>query len=153
LGNQRWETPWELFDKLHVVEQFTIDVAAEPHNTKLLTYLTGPCLAEDCECGLCFDWTGHKVWCNPPYEDILPWVYKAQGNDVMMLLQSDTSTDWFWQVWQSAASVTFLKPRVNFIGTQTGNNKGSILVRWLPEPRSDDSPRVRLWNWRTQEWD
>lgn len=61
----------EDFAPLHARFDFTIDAAAAPHNAKLPRYWT----AEDD--ALTQSWTGERVWCNPPYSDIRPWVEKA----------------------------------------------------------------------------
>jgi phage N-6-adenine-methyltransferase len=50
--------------------QFTLDVAAAPHNAKAPRFYT----LEDN--GLGQVWAG-RVWCNPPYSDCGAWVRKA----------------------------------------------------------------------------
>jgi phage N-6-adenine-methyltransferase len=65
------ETTPEVFKPLHERFRFTIDVAASAANAKLPRFYT---LEED---GLAQDWSGERVWCNPPYSDIAPWVQKA----------------------------------------------------------------------------
>lgn len=49
---------------------FTLDVAAAPHNAKCKRFYD---INDD---GLDQRWSG-RVWCNPPYSDIRPWVQKA----------------------------------------------------------------------------
>src|SRR6185369_13955822 len=51
--------------------KFTIDAAATPENAKLPRYWT----AEDDSLQQC--WADERVWCNPPYSNIRPWVEKA----------------------------------------------------------------------------
>lgn len=70
--DDRATTP-EDFAPLHERFDFTIDVAASAANTKLPRFYT----AEDD--GLAQDWSGERVWCNPPYSSIEPWVEKAHG--------------------------------------------------------------------------
>lgn len=50
---------------------FTVDVAAAAHNTKVARYFTRE------QDGVRQSWSGERVWCNPPYSDIAPWVHKA----------------------------------------------------------------------------
>jgi len=56
-----WGTPQELFDKLNVKYNFTVDVASNDHNYKVDKHYT---IKED---GLKQDWSNERVWCNPPY--------------------------------------------------------------------------------------
>lgn len=65
------ETTPEVFDALHERFRFTIDVAASKENAKLPRFYT---LEDD---GLEQSWAGERVWVNPPYSDIRPWVEKA----------------------------------------------------------------------------
>lgn len=91
-------TPPEMFDPLHGRFGFTIDVAALPHNAKLSRYYT------PLEDGLIQPWAGERVWCNPPYSDIRPWIEKAwsewhldgPGLIVMLLPANRTEQKW-WQ--------------------------------------------------------
>lgn len=50
---------------------FTLDVAAAAHNTKCERFFD-----RDTD-GLAQSWSGERVWCNPPYSTIRPWVEKA----------------------------------------------------------------------------
>ena len=61
----------ELFARLDERFHFSIDVAAALHNTKCVRYFD---IADD---GLACDWCDERVWCNPPYSDIRPWLEKA----------------------------------------------------------------------------
>lgn len=92
-------TPPELFDPLNDRFHFTLDVAAAPHNAKCEQYLT---IDDD---SLAFPWTGERVWCNPPYSDIRPWVEKAWKSFaesftpdlVVMLLPANRTEQGWWQ--------------------------------------------------------
>lgn len=75
---------------------FTLDVAAAAHNTKCARYFT----REDN--GLEQDWSGERVWCNPPYSEIAPWVRKAWGcwtqtRGITMLLPANRTEQTWWQ--------------------------------------------------------
>lgn len=93
-------TPWEVFNQWQQRFHFTIDVAAAPHNAKLPRYHS---IADD---GLAQSWTGERVWCNPPYSNIRPWIEKAwdewdhtglpMGCIVMLLPANRTEQGW-WQ--------------------------------------------------------
>lgn len=59
------------FDQFHSRFRFTIDAAAAPHNARLPRFWTR---TDD---ALSQPWAGERVWCNPPYSNIRPWVEKA----------------------------------------------------------------------------
>lgn len=132
---QAWE---ERFGK------FTIDVAAAAHNTKCERYYT----REDN--GLAQSWAGERVWCNPPYSDIYPWIHKAweehEGTrGIVMLLPANRTEQRWWQKLvephrdqpDSALSVEFLPGRMRFLRpgqTEIGPNErppfGCCLLVW-----------------------
>lgn len=77
---------------------FTLDVAASADNTKCPTFYTR---ADD---GLTQPWSGHQVWCNPPFSDITPWIRKAwdehrsgDTNGIVMLLPANRTEQAWWQ--------------------------------------------------------
>lgn len=87
----------ENFAPLHERFRFTIDAAASPTNAKLERYWT---IADD---ALVQSWAGERVWCNPPYSNIRPWVYKAwteyliHAATVVMLLPANRTEQRWWQ--------------------------------------------------------
>lgn len=88
-------TPPEVFNPLHKRFGFTLDVCALSRNAKCERYITPE------EDGLVQDWTGERVWCNPPYSSIEPWVVKAAfevGAEVIVMLVPANRTEQGW--WQ-----------------------------------------------------
>lgn len=85
----------EDFAPLHERFRFTIDAAASPSNARLERYWT----REDD--ALKQPWTGERVWCNPPYSDIEPWVVKANEEWLtevtVMLLPANRCEQGWWQ--------------------------------------------------------
>lgn len=73
---------------------FSIDVAASNENALCARYFT------KADNGLERSWAGERVWCNPPYSNIAPWVRKAHAETdalvVMLLPANRTEQDW-WQ--------------------------------------------------------
>lgn len=142
-GKQDWETPWPLFNYLHRQYQFTIDVASDGLNNKVKRYLTPK------DNALTTELTNEIIWCNPPYQNVLPWaqrfIHWSRGNIVVTLLQDKTDTEWFELLFSAASSVTFLTGRVNFIGTETGNMHGAVLFELRPGHRDKS---VTTWDWR-----
>lgn len=123
--------------------KFTIDVAAAAHNTKCERFYT----KEDD--GLAQSWAGERVWCNPPYSDIYPWVHKAWAEHeatkgiVMLLPANRTEQRWWQQLVEprrdrgSGLTVEFLPGRMRFLRpgqTEIGPNErppfGCVLLIW-----------------------
>lgn len=75
---------------------FTLDAAANHHNAKCARYFT----REDN--GLTQSWAGERVWCNPPFSHIEPWVRKAWDeheatHGIVMLLPANRCEQKWWQ--------------------------------------------------------
>lgn len=98
----------EMFAPLHKRFQFTLDVCALPHNTKLPRYYAPPehgplgpgARGVD---GLVQSWAGERVWCNPPYSDLKSWVVKAwrewhnEADLIVMLVPANRCEQGWWQ--------------------------------------------------------
>ena len=90
-------TPERVFGPLMEEFDFTLDAAANDNNAKTPTFFS---LSND---GLAQDWHGHRVWCNPPYSDIRPWVEKAWAEHragcavIVMLLPANRTEQGWWQ--------------------------------------------------------
>lgn len=147
--DDRATTP-ELFAALHERFGFTLDVAAAEHNAKLARYL------DEARDGLVQPWDGERVWCNPPYSDIRPWVEKAWAEScplVVMILPANRTEQGWWQELVepyrgragSPLTVEFMAGRVRFIApdaSKIGPNErppfGCCLLIWNRE-----TPAVR----------
>lgn len=142
----------ELFAELDARFGFTIDVAAAAHNAKCDRYYD---LEAD---GLAQSWAGERVWCNPPYSSIEPWVRKAWreweglGDHwvvppqlIVMLLPANRTEQAWWQDWveherdhpERDLRVEFLRGRRRFVranATEIGPNErppfGVCLLIW-----------------------
>lgn len=102
----------EVFGPLNERFRFTLDAAASDANTKLGRYFTA---ADD---GLAQDWAGERVWCNPPYSKIEPWVVKAATSGaelVVMLLPANRTEQGFWQRHIELVRDRLGGPRVEFL--------------------------------------
>lgn len=125
---------------------FTLDVAAAEHNAKCQRYY------DRHDDGLKLTWRGERVWCNPPYSNLAPWVAKAwaewPGSDgIVMLLPANRCEQRWWQdhverVRDRAGSplrVEFLPGRMRFErpGVEIGPKGdrppfGCALAIWTP---------------------
>lgn len=108
----------ELFSRLNERFRFTVDVAASSDNAKCADYYT-----EELD-GLEQSWGGERVWCNPPYSNIEPWVKKAWNSGavlVVMLLPANRTEQGWWQRWvepyrqKGSLRVEFLPGRPRFV--------------------------------------
>lgn len=152
MPNDNWQTPRPLFDHYDRLFGFTLDAAASVSNHLTDYYCVSPDDWDFIQAegtiydgivgynGLAYDWTGERVWVNPPYSDPGPWARKAAVSDALTvaLLPVDPSTQW-WQHYvlgQStrqgkdcrwayldpvrAKSIEYLPRRVRFVDPETG---------------------------------
>ncbi len=129
---QEWETPQDLFDALNAEFRFDVDVAASVDNAKLLRFFSRTIN------GLKQPWDGLKVYCNPPYREIAPWVDKAveqamaRNSTCVLLLPARTEQAWFRTVLHRASELSFFNARIQFAPPRgvapSSNREGSILA-------------------------
>lgn len=128
-----WGTPREAFRELHAEFGFTVDAAALSHNAKPARYWSP---RED---GLRQPWDGERVWLNPPYSNLEPWLRKAaerRAEVAVLLLPVRTGTDWFLQyVWdpeqnapRDGVTIRWCRHRVRFEGADTSPAWDSMVV-------------------------
>lgn len=114
----QWSTPQWFFDRLNSMFCFDLDVCEDETNHKCETYFTKE------QDGLKQQWSGHRVWCNPPYgRGIKDWVRKAaetvelyKDGVVVMLVPARTDTSWYhdYILNNPNASTIFLRGRLYF---------------------------------------
>lgn len=113
------ETPSALYTERDRRFRFDLDAAASHDNTQCPMYCTqqgsfvqpvkdglwarapeSAMLLHPAD-GLTFSWRGRRVWCNPPYSDIEPWIVKAwmSGADVAYLLVPNWTDRKWWLTW------------------------------------------------------
>jgi len=109
-----WTTPQDLYDTLNNEFHFTLDPCATKESAKCNKFYT----KEDD--GLLKDWTGERVFCNPPYgREIGKWVKKCSEENVdiaVMLIPARTDTKYFHEYiyQQKNVEIRFLKGRLKF---------------------------------------
>lgn len=83
------------FEILNQRFRFSIDAAASAENAKCKRFWT-----EETD-GLSQSWAGERVYCNPPYSSIEPWVQKAWmerlAQIIVMLLPANRTEQRWWQ--------------------------------------------------------
>ncbi len=99
MTRQHWATPKSLFEQLDKEWRFTLD----------------PCPLVYSVDGLSMDWNGHRVFLNPPYNNIKPWLDKAYISDCLCvaLLPARTGTEWFHEYYNKVETV-FLRGRLKY---------------------------------------
>jgi site-specific DNA-methyltransferase (adenine-specific) len=124
---QDWATPQALFDALNAEFGFTLDPCALPHNAKCAKFYTPD------DNGLAQDWTGERVFMNPPYgRAIRDWMRKAHehaagGGLAVCLVPARTDTAW-WHDYTKGAAIRFIRGRVKFGDSKQGAPFPSALV-------------------------
>lgn len=147
-------TPRDLFLLIDARFSFTVDVAATAESAKVQRYY-------DREAnGLVQSWSGERVWCNPPYSNLRPWVEKAWREEaaelVVMLIPANRTDQPWWQELvephrdrpTSCLRTEFLPNRIRFTVAgqrRAGPNErppfGSVLLIWDRRPPSEKRGR------------
>lgn len=90
-NENNWATPAELADGLVREYGLQIDVCAFKETAKCSRFFT------ESDDGLRKRWD-QNVWCNPPYDSILPWVVRGLTHPLItsvFLLPMRSCSDWF----------------------------------------------------------
>jgi phage N-6-adenine-methyltransferase len=109
-----WSTPQRLFRELNEEFKFTVDAAASVENAKCPMFYTAS------DSGLEHDWSGQRVWLNPPYgtRDLEMWIRKAyesskQGATVVCLVPVKCEQGW-WHNYAIKAEIRWIRGRLHF---------------------------------------
>ena len=104
---QNWGTPRDLFDTLHQEFRFTLDGASEPGNGLLPRASTAVRPLR---------WEDERVFCNPPWSNIRPFVEMAPAASLAVLLvPARTNVAWFHRALQLGAVPRFFLGRPKFV--------------------------------------
>ena len=123
-----WATPQDFFDELNEEFEFTLDPCATPDNAKCAKFFTKE------QDGLKQDWSGERVFCNPPYGRVIgAWVKKChdeaqKGTLVVMLIPARTDTSYFHDYIYHKAEIRFIRGRLKFGGASQGAPFPSMVV-------------------------
>jgi len=105
--HQDWRTPPSIFDPLNEEFRFDLDGAATEGNSLLNDASTpeNP-----------VPWNGRRVFCNPPWSNIAPFIDEAVLAQVAVLLvPARTNARWFHHALDMGAEVRFFLGRPSFI--------------------------------------
>lgn len=108
-------TPKWIFDKLNVT--FDLDAASTENPYVVVPTLKKYTLADD---SLSQDWHG-RVWLNPPFSKVTPWINKwLEHNNGFLLTPLSSNGRWINKLWESDTACVFLPPNLAFIGGRDG---------------------------------
>jgi site-specific DNA-methyltransferase (adenine-specific) len=106
-----WSTPDWLFDLLHGEFRFTVDAAASDANHKLPRYWTVK------QNGLAQDWTGERIFCNPPWgaRELSAFVAKGYASSCVAVFVVPVKADQgWWHDYALRSEIRFIRRRVAF---------------------------------------
>lgn len=127
-SSDEWTTPRWLFDRLNEKFQFTLDAAASPANALCEKYYVWPD-------GLC-DWTGERVYANPPYGDIKTWArhfteQAGKAQLIVALVPARVDTAWWQDFIKTADLIHFVRGRLRFGDSKNSAPFPSALAFWF----------------------
>ncbi len=127
MSHVEWWSPPEM---VGVLGPFDLDPCAGPETCLARQNISLPVD------GLLDEWHG-RVWLNPPYNDIAPWMDRlASHGDGIALVFARTDTAWFQEaVFGRASALLFLRGRVAFVrpgadGRRSHSPAPSVLVAY-----------------------
>ena len=114
-------TPKWVFDKLGVY--FDLDVASADH--PLITVPASARFTKE-ENALTKNWYG-RVWMNPPFSKVTPWIDKfIEHNNGIGLVPLSSNGRWVNKLWDSQVAFCYLPANMKFIGA-SGHQ---VNMRW-----------------------
>lgn len=117
---QNWRTPAAFFTALHEEYRFTLDGAADDDNA-LLSVASTPDHP--------INWEGHRVFCNPPWSNIPPFVEQAANADLAVLLvPARTNARWFHRALALGAAPRFFLGKPKFEGAPFNSPVDCLLL-------------------------
>jgi hypothetical protein len=103
---QDWTTPARLFDPLHERFRFDLDGASEGDNALLPQASTPEAPVP---------WDGRRVFCNPPWSTIPPFIELAATAELAVLLvPARTNARWFHRALDLGAKVEYFLGKPTF---------------------------------------
>jgi len=117
---QDWCTPQAIFDKMHAEYRFTLDGASDGTNGLLPRAST----AEKP-----IPWAGERVFCNPPWSNIAPFVEQAKNAKcAVLLVPARTNCKWFHRTLDLGATPRFFPGKPKFKGAKWNSPVDCVLL-------------------------
>jgi hypothetical protein len=119
-----------MFEDLNAEYGFTLDGAALAENALLPRYSTA---IEP------RSWRGERVFCNPPWSNIAPFIELAQDAELAVLLvPARVNSRWFHRALELRAKVRYFVGRPTFGNAKSNSPVDCLLLVF--EPRARASP-------------
>ncbi len=120
-------TPREFFDRLHAKYGFTLDGAATAENALLPRFS-----AEDAP----ISWKGERVFCNPPWSNIPPFIEQiVEAEFACLLVPARTNCKWFHRALDLGATPDYFKGKLSFSGPWNSPIDCLLLLAGAPRPQ------------------
>jgi site-specific DNA-methyltransferase (adenine-specific) len=102
-ASDEWGTPSAVYEELHKEFAFDFDPCPISGDT-------------DGRSTLFCSWSGRRVFCNPPYSDIRPFLERWREAEIAVyLIPARTDTKWFHEIClPHAAEIRFIRGRLRF---------------------------------------
>ena len=121
IKNDECYTPKWVFDALGLT--FDLDVASGNNENIVVPAIRRYTIEDN---GLESEWSG-RVWMNPPFSKITPWIQKFMNHkNGICLVPLSSNGRWVNTMWESGAAVTYLPANMAFV-TREGKE---IKHRW-----------------------
>jgi hypothetical protein len=134
---QDWTTPAAIFDALNAEYHFDLDGAASSENALLPDYSD-----------LRYSWEGRRVFANPPWSSIPPFIELAGTADgAVLLVPARVNAKWFHRALALGATVRYFQGRPRF-GDGKGSSPIDCLLLLFGDCRPDPDPASLI----TQAW-
>lgn len=118
--DQTWTTPATIFDPLMAEFAFDLDGAASADNALLPEWSEGS-----------DTWQGRRVFCNPPWSNIPPFLELAVTADVAVLLvPARTNAKWFHRALELGAEVRYFMGKPRFGDAKWNSPVDCLLLVW-----------------------
>jgi len=132
---QTHRTPPAIFNKLNSIFQFTVDAAADASNALLPRYWTEE------QDALKQDWSGERVFCNPPFGKAKDFLQKAgTACRCVMLLPLNCLTAKYYHAVGGADWIIIPEGRINYL-TKDGQATKAMMLGTC----------FLIWGWLTDD--
>lgn len=127
---QDWRTPRQVFDALDAEFRFTMDGAATPENALLPRFSSEAAP---------LSWKGERVFCNPPWSNIPPFIEQAAEAEIaVFVLPARVNSRWFHRALKLGLAPRFPEKRIRYVRPEGGSSSPFDSVILVPRAAVTD---------------